>query len=364
MAFTYSFPALKGRQATRDYFVAMCPLRTIPKIFLFDEEEVSAEVRAQRTLNRQRVPEMAQYILENPEDYVFSALTASIDGHVEFEPVESAGPNMGTLHIEMTSRLLINDGQHRRAAIEEALKRNPDIGDETVAVVFFLDPELKRCQQLFSDLNRYAIRTSKSLSIMYDHRNDESIITKGVALRCKVFEGLVEVEKSTLAARSKKLFTLSALHTANEALLAHAKNTDVEQLEKLAINFWTAVSERIPEWGLVRDGKMLASEVRQDFIHTHAIALQALGIVGHQILTNNSENAVNWSEMLDGLGQVDWRKSNTGVWEGRALINGRVSKTSQSVSLTACVVKRALGLVLSDDELEAEQKIKSGKPHE
>ena len=107
MAFTYSFPALKGLQATRDYFVAMCPLRTIPKIFLFDEEEVSAEVRAQRTLNRQRVPEMAQYILENPEDYVFSALTASIDGGVEFEPVGAAASNMGTLHIEMTSRLLI-----------------------------------------------------------------------------------------------------------------------------------------------------------------------------------------------------------------------------------------------------------------
>ena len=193
MAFTYSFPALKGLQATRDYYVAMCPLRTIPKIFLFDEEEGSAEVRAQRTLNRQRVPEIAQYILENPEDYVFSALTASIDGLVEFEPVGKAMPEMGTLHIEMTARLLINDGQHRRAAIEEALKRNPAIGDETVAVVFFLDPELQRCQQLFSDLNRYAIRTSKSLSIMYDHRNDESIVTKCVALRCKVFEGLVEI---------------------------------------------------------------------------------------------------------------------------------------------------------------------------
>ena len=361
MAFTYSFPALKGRQATRDYFVAMCPLRTIPKIFLFDEEEVSAEVRAQRTLNRQRVPEIAQYILENPEDYVFSALTASIDGQIEFEPVGSASPDMGTLHIEMTARLLINDGQHRRAAIEEALKRNPDIGDETVAVVFFLDPELKRCQQLFSDLNRYAIRTSKSLSIMYDHRNDESVVTKGVALRCKVFEGLVEIEKSNLAARSKKLFTLSALHTANVTLLAHYQASDLNQLEKLAIDFWTSVGDQIPEWGLVRDGKMLASEVRQDFIHTHAIALQALGIVGHQILTLNSDKSVKWSEALSGLDSVDWRKSNLNVWEGRALINGRVSKTSQSVSLTANVVKTALGLPLAEDEIAAENAIRNGK---
>ena len=40
----------------------------------------------------------------------------------------------------MTSRFIINDGQHRRAAIEEALKERPELGDETIAVVFFLDP--------------------------------------------------------------------------------------------------------------------------------------------------------------------------------------------------------------------------------
>ena len=358
MAFTYSFPALKGLQAKRDYFVAMCPLRTIPKIFLFDEEEVSAELRAQRTLNRQRVPEIAQYILENPEDYVFSALTASIDGEVIFEPLDESSPAMGTLHIEMTASLLINDGQHRRAAIEEALKRNPDIGDETVAVVFFLDPKLQRCQQLFSDLNRYAIRTSKSLSIMYDHRNDESIITKTVALKCEVFKGLVETEKSNLATRSKKLFTLSALHSANIALLANFPAGDMPAMEKLAVEFWTEVGKCIPEWQLVRDGKMLASEVRQEFIHTHAIALQALGLVGQHILITTSNNNVSWARCLSGLKSVDWRKSNSTLWEGRALINGRVSKTSQSVGLTANVVKVALGLELSPEEKTAEMNIK------
>lgn len=38
--FSYSFPALRGIQASDEFFVVMCPLKLIPKIFLFDEEEI------------------------------------------------------------------------------------------------------------------------------------------------------------------------------------------------------------------------------------------------------------------------------------------------------------------------------------
>ena len=85
--FEYVFPAIRGTQARREYFVSMCPLRLIPKIFLFDEEELVPELRAQRTLNKARLPEIARYILKNRDDYVFSAITASIDGKVRFEPI-------------------------------------------------------------------------------------------------------------------------------------------------------------------------------------------------------------------------------------------------------------------------------------
>src|SRR5437868_8510254 len=85
--FEYVFPAIRGVQAGREYFVSMCPLRLISKIFLFDEDELTPELRAQRTLNRGRLPEIARYILENPTDYVFSALTASVDSEMSFSSV-------------------------------------------------------------------------------------------------------------------------------------------------------------------------------------------------------------------------------------------------------------------------------------
>jgi hypothetical protein len=70
-----SFTAIRGIQAGREYYTAMCPLKVIPKVFLFDEEELSAELRAQRSLNKTRIPEMAAYIVANPDNYIFSSIS-------------------------------------------------------------------------------------------------------------------------------------------------------------------------------------------------------------------------------------------------------------------------------------------------
>src|SRR5436309_10670450 len=105
-SFSYVFSALRGRQAGREYYVAMCPLKLIPKIFLFDEDEIPPELRAQRTLNRARVPEIARYLVENPKEYVFSAITACVDAEVRFEPYGIDAVQIGKLHVPMTARFI------------------------------------------------------------------------------------------------------------------------------------------------------------------------------------------------------------------------------------------------------------------
>ena len=47
-------------------------------------------MRAQRTLNRARIPAIANYLISNPKDYVF-VITASIDGEVQFVPLGQRG---------------------------------------------------------------------------------------------------------------------------------------------------------------------------------------------------------------------------------------------------------------------------------
>ena len=340
-SFEYVFPSIRGHQGGREYFISMCPLRLIPKIFLFDEDELRPEVRAQRILNRSRVPEIASYILANREDYVFSALTASIDGEAVFKSGGGAAGDLGTLHVPMDSRFLINDGQHRRAAIEEAMRVDPSLSDETIAIVFFLDQGLERSQQMFADLNRHAVKPSRSLGLLYDHRSEMASIARHLCTGVDCFKGLVETEKTTLTPRSKKLFTLSALYSATEDFLVNSQNLSPEDQISLATRFWGAVASAIPEWELVAKSRLTSGDVRAEFLHSHAIGLQAIARAGADLLVLFPGD---WEQKIKKVGEIDWRRSNVDMWEGRALLGGRVSKARQNMLLTTMLVKEQLGL--------------------
>jgi len=354
-AFSYVFTALRGRQAGRDYYVVMCPLKLIPKIFLFDEEELPPELRAQRTLNRARIPDIANYIVENPEDYAFSSITAAIDGQVEFESLNDSelGRTVGRLTIPMTARFLINDGQHRRAAIEEALKECPALVDETISVVFFVDQDLERSQQLFADLNKHAVRPTKSLGILYDHRDPLANLCLRLINRVDMFKGLTETEKTSISNRSTKLFTLSSIYQATAELLKkRGKSPRVTRAEeKLAAEYWEALGDVIPEWRLAKEKRVSAAELRRDYIHTHGVMLQALGIVGAHLVAQHPHD---WRERLGVLATLDWTRANTEQWEGRAMVTGRLSKAHSSITLTVNVLKSVLGLPLTPEEQQLE----------
>jgi hypothetical protein len=185
-----SFPAMRGHMGKRDYFVTMVKLSLVPKLFKFrDWAELPPEQRAQRVIQKSRIPEITQYILENEDGYLFSSLTASFDCEPKFTPAEGRN-DIGVLEILFDADLVINDGQHRRAAIEEALRENPKLGDETISVVLFPFEDLARMQQMFSDLNRTARTTSKSLNILYNQRDLMSQITLAVTERIDAFKGI------------------------------------------------------------------------------------------------------------------------------------------------------------------------------
>ena len=338
------FAAVRGVQAGRAYYVSMCPLGYLPKIFLFNEPGLAPELRAQRQLNRSRVPEMARYIVDNRKDYVFSAITASIDGDAVFTPTGSDEHQVGVLQVPMKSRIVINDGQHRRAAIEAALEDAPELADETIAVVLFHDRGLERCQQMFADLNRYAVRPGRSLGVLYDHRDDQALLAKLVVARLGGLAPLVEMERSSLSPRSKPLFTLSAIYTATAALLQDVELEGSEARADAAVDFWSRLAEQFPQWEAVRRGPLTAGSVREDYIHSHGVVLHALGRAGNVMLKSGCG-----FDRLAGLAGLDWRRAAP-LWEGRAVVAGRMSKTHQAVVLTGNAVKARLELPLSAEE--------------
>ena len=71
MDYVYRFPVVRGVQASREYYIAMVPLKMLSKLFPSDEEYVLPEYRAQRKLNEARIPIISKYILDNRNSYVF-----------------------------------------------------------------------------------------------------------------------------------------------------------------------------------------------------------------------------------------------------------------------------------------------------
>ena len=344
--FICQFSALRGRQAGREYYAAMVPFDLLLKLFVFDDKEFKPEFRAQRKLNRARVPEIARYVLNHPSEYVFSALTASIDGHVDFEPAtqNGVGRNVGILSVAMTARFIINDGQHRRAAIEQVLRQRPEFASEAICVVLFTDAGLERSQQMFADLNKHAVRLTRSLGVLYDRRDPLSQLARQLTSEVPVFRDLTEMDKATISNRSIKLFTLSSIYFATRQLLQKPVRATVSTKEsRLAARFWTEVAKNMPDWQSAARGEVSSAQLRRDCIHAHGVALQALAIAG-RALTKRFPSV--WAAKLKALQHIDWSRNNRWLWEGRAMIGGRVSKATNNIELTANVIKESLGLNL------------------
>lgn len=358
-SFSYNFPVIRGIQAGKEYYVAMCPLRLIPKIFLFDEEEVPPEYRSQRILNKNRIPDITNYIINNHDNYVFSSLTASIDGEVKFTPVSNnpAFNNMGMLSVSLDAKFLINDGQHRRAAIEEALKINPELGSETISVVFFIDKGLKNSQQIFADLNKHAVNTTSSLGILYDHRDQLAIVTKEIVLRNKFLKRYTDKEKVSLSINSPKIVTLNHIFNTNLRLLGINKGDKINKDdEKFLHQFWEVFTNSIKEWQMVLKKELTPKEIRMNFIIGHGVSFEAIGIIGNYLRKNYPND---WETYLKKLNNIDWSRENE-IWEGRVIVNGRVQKNTQTLKLTAIQIKKLLHLPLTKDEQALEKEFTKG----
>ena len=354
MDFCYRFPVVKGIQAGRTYFIGMVPLNMLPKLFPNDDEYVAPEHRAQRRLNESRIPEIKKYILDNKNTYVFSALAASIDGKHRFIPSNEDG--LGILEVDMKSKLLINDGQHRKAAILAALEEEPEIGDETISVVFYEDRGLQRSQQMFTDLNKHAVKTSNSIAELYDSRDPLAVVTRSAISKIAFLDEYVDKEKDNLGKFSSALFALNTFYKSNKRILG--KNECNDDFEAFITEFWSEVVEHMVPWQDVIRRELSKKDLREQYIATQAVIIQAIGRVGASMYENGKDNLDN---KLKGLEHINWRR-NYSEWKGRVIrSDGKMLTSNEAIILAGNVIKTKLAIPLTDEEAFAEEKFKKRK---
>lgn len=357
MDYTYQFPVVKGKQANRDYFIAMVPLGMLSKLFPSEDEYVSPEFRAQRKLNESRVPVIKKYILENRDNYVFSALAASIDGDFSFHS-DYDNLNAGILEVSMDSHFLINDGQHRKAAIIEALKEDDSLKNETIPIVFYADKGLARSQQIFTDLNKNAVKTSNSISELYDSRDPLAVITRNVIKNNSFLNMYTDKERDILGKYSSSLFTLHTFYSANKTILGSDKTKKDDM--KFLNHYWASVVNNMQPWQDLAHGEIHKTELREEFIATQGVVIQALGKLGNYFYKNQRLDSE--TELIK-LKKINWNRNNP-EWYMRAINNnGRIITSKKGVVLISIVIKKHLKITLSSDEqrLETQLQLEIGK---
>ncbi len=347
-----SFPAIRGIQANSEYYIVMCPLKRLRKVFTFDESSLPVEARAQRTLNTERIPEIANYILSQRDDYAFSAITACIEGLSAFTPIGTGTheSNIGTLTIDADAEVYITDGQHRNAAILEALKQDPSLAEESISVVFFADKTLADRQKIFKDLNLYPKKADRSLGLTYDN-SPSALLSKELIFSSPIFLKLIDLEKNSLSERSKKLLTHSAFNRATKTLFGKINADNYKQHVEVAFKYWSTVYNNMPDWQFVYEGKLSSADARKHSVNVHSVTLQALGIVGQELLKQPK-----WEKILERLKKINWDRSNKQDWEGRCMHKGEMSNNSSRAKATAIRIKALLGMQLTEKEKLEEQK--------
>lgn len=350
MEFSYKFSTVKGTQANENYYISMVSLKYLSKLFKEDVDVPLPEYRSQRRINEYRIPDIKKYILENRNNYVFSALAASIDGNFNFKPITQRQESIGIIEIDMDAKLLINDGQHRLAAIKEAIMADPTLNNETISIVFFKDDGLEKSQQMFTDLNKHAVKTSNSLSTLYDNRDVLAVATKEIIKNNSFLNMFTDKEKDNLGKNSSKLFTLNSLYKANSKILKgnNCKDSDREFMRK----FWDNLVDNITEWNELKNKTITKKDLRENYIITLGVTLNAFGKLGAFFYSNPQ---IEMERYLKKLKDIDWLRSDSKNWLYRTINEkGKVKNNDEAIFLTYLKIKELIGLKLTSDEIKKE----------
>ena len=107
------------------------------------------------------------------------------------------------------------------------------------------------------------------------------------------------------------------------------------------------MADNIVPWLELQKRVINKSELRENYIITQAVAIQALGRVGACFFAE--ERGVPLKVMKQ-LRNVDWTRTNP-RWHLRTIqTNGRMITNEAAIILTSNVIKKTLGLPFTEDE--------------
>jgi DNA sulfur modification protein DndB len=151
-----------------------------------------------------RAKEIADYLRTNDQRFFGSLIVAALDGQPRFRPISFGEPlltgedRVGILQFDGTEQYYALDGQHRLAAFQIELERQPDRYKEdqvsTIIICHNKDKEgLTRARRLFTTVNRYAKKTSSATHTAISEDDGVALVTRRLIREHSLFKRRIKV---------------------------------------------------------------------------------------------------------------------------------------------------------------------------
>ena len=257
-----------------------------------------------REANRRLTPSHAKTIqeyLNEKEDWLLGALMLGIaPAAVDFNPYpneqgEVANPNFGELRIlaSRANTMRIFDGQHRRRAIQDVLAELSNVSGDgsfdkldslrkaSMTIVLYAEDDIKVLRQMFVDASKNK-RIEGHTVTRFDQRDAFNQTAVRLAHNSRLFEGRVEMERSSVATSSEHLLAVNQLAATLKNLVVgygrrvskdmnetYMQNLDglYEECRVWADEFMPAARE---EYSGLLSGEITTSEIPQFRVTTFA----------------------------------------------------------------------------------------------
>ena len=201
--------SLRGIMGDWVYYPCLMKFRDIAERVKLAKEIYESDTLSdlvQRELRRKRGKEIKAYIIQQEQRFFNSLIVAVYEGNPNWYGITNLRPNdkldvsqvpdeiiesIGILRLSGTEQLFTLDGQHRLVGIKEALKENPELGDDELAVIFIAhETDLvgrERSRRLFTTLNKNAKPVSKGEIIALDEDDAMAITVRRLVMENPMF---------------------------------------------------------------------------------------------------------------------------------------------------------------------------------
>ena len=281
-------PCLQGALGTWTTYTCLMRLADISHLVHFATELHSSRKLSeliQRQLEDDRIEEIANYLIDNPERFFNALVLAIYDGHPQWHSIQRLEPQsdealqidmpdyarecLGFLTLSGEERLFALDGQHRLAGIKNAIRRLHDIGPEQLTVIIVVhkqSPEgIKKSRRLFTTLNKKAKLVTKDAIIALDEDDIAACITRWLLEESNLFnEDNVSFVNGSLRDQ-KSITTLVNIYDCTRLLVADYFQCKLNKIDELQISDISPVLEHVNSFYSItfREIPELAETVKQ-----------------------------------------------------------------------------------------------------